>query len=254
MTNLSRPDNPGGSRMTPSGIFITGSDTGVGKTFVGVRLTRRLFQQGVDVQPRKPVETGCRLSGNDLIPADAAAYYHAIDKSGNLSAICPWRYRLAASPAEAARRENRPLTLQNLIDACAGNDASFRVVEGAGGFYSPIASDKALNADLAEALGLETLLVVADRLGAINQTLLAAEAIAGRGLTLKGVVLNQLSPTREALNNAEALREHLDCPVLTLGRPALEAEWQAVFSAILGEGGNPSQQQESLPLRRPDKP
>ena len=176
------------------GVFITGSDTGVGKTVIGAAVAWRLSGEGLVVRPRKPVESGC-VAGEGGPPGDRETYHAAVDGREPLACIGHYRFRAPLSPERAAALEGRTLRLDELVAACReGVDArDFLLVEGAGGFYSPLAAD-ALNADLAVALGLPVLVVSADRLGAIHQTLLTVEAVVARGLILAGVVLNQTTP------------------------------------------------------------
>jgi dethiobiotin synthetase len=198
------------------GIFITGTDTGVGKTWVGSALARLLTINGVTVAPRKPVESGCDSQDGKLIPADALQYLQAIDAHEPLDVICPYRYSKVAAPDQAARDTGQPLSLEMLIDACQCNNDHFLIVEGAGGFYSPIA-EQALNADLAQALKLPVLLVAADRLGCQNHVLLTLEAIAQKGLQTITVALNQASPeTSRDLNNKAALHKRTSVPVFSV--------------------------------------
>ncbi|MHB1513192.1 MAG: dethiobiotin synthase [Acidiferrobacter sp.] len=177
------------------GVFITGSDTGVGKTVVGAALAWRLSLEGLAVRPRKPVESGCTAESGGVPSGDREAYYTAIGGREALARIGPYRFRAPLSPERAAALEGRTLRLDDLIEACRAEvcPGDFLLVEGAGGFYSPLTAD-ALNADLAVALGLPVLIVSADRLGAIHQALLTVEAVARRGLVLAGVVLNQTTP------------------------------------------------------------
>ncbi|MDO9140876.1 MAG: dethiobiotin synthase [Methylobacter sp.] len=212
--------------FTQRGLFVTGTDTGVGKTRISAILAHLLNQRGLVVRPRKPVESGClRDEGGlipadaatcGLIPADAATLQAAAGSKELLAKICPYRFELALSPERAAALADKSLTLDDVTAVCREGVAKsdFLLVEGAGGFYSPLASD-VLNADLAVALSLPVLLVTSDRLGAINQTLLAVEAIKGRGLTLAGVVLNQVAPAVDPqMDNAAELSRWLDEPVL----------------------------------------
>lgn len=196
------------------GIFVTGTDTDVGKTRIATALARQLSAQGIRVVPRKPVESGCRKSEGELIPADALALRLAAGYAGELSEVCPYRFEAALSPVRAARLSGEKVTLAHLRRACTAEDEnSFMLVEGAGGFYSPLAED-GLNADLAEALQLPVLLVADDRLGCINQILLSAEAIEKRGLQLAAIVLNATTPQAPAgMDNAEDLRELIDAPL-----------------------------------------
>lgn len=201
------------------GVFITGTDTGVGKTRVGAALAWQLSHRGLKVRPRKPVESGCLTGAGDLIPQDAIVLREAAGGREALGRVCPYRLRAPLSPERAAQLEGVPLTLELLHDACVAElrSADFLLVEGAGGFYSPIAAD-ALNADLAEKLGLPVLVVAADRLGTINHTLLTVEAVRRRGLALAGVVLNQPTPPAGdgGMDNAEDLERWLHCPVLRM--------------------------------------
>ena len=200
------------------GLFITGTDTGVGKTRVGTALTHLLTERGLRVRVRKPVESGCLPQPDGLLPQDAAALREAAGCAEPLERICRYRLQAPLSPERAAALEGMALDLGHLYDACLtdirGDD--FLLVEGAGGFYSPLARG-ALNADLAGGLGLPVLVVAADRLGTLNHTLLTIEAVRMRGLALAGVVLNQPFPqTDPRMDNAEDLERWLQRPVLRL--------------------------------------
>ena len=100
------------------GVFITGTDTGVGKTHIATRLARELTQQGVRVVPRKPVESGCARQGDELIPADALALKNAARYSGLLQQVCPHPFEPAVSPARAAQLANKTLYINDLKNAC----------------------------------------------------------------------------------------------------------------------------------------
>ena len=196
------------------GIFITGTSTGVGKTHTGVLLARALVDRKITVIPRKPVESGCARIDDKLIPADAEALVQATAYQGGLARVCPYRFQPPISPARAARLAGQSLTTKELVDACAPDSpGGFTLVEGAGGFYSPLAED-GLNADLAVALQLPVLLVAENSLGVLNQVLLNVEAIKARGLRLVGVVLNTLEDNQDShMDNAADLKERLNCEV-----------------------------------------
>jgi dethiobiotin synthetase len=170
------------------GLFVTATDTNVGKTWVGRHLIQALKEKGIEVVPRKPVESGWN---DDLKQNDAWILANAADKTKDLESICPNRFKAAISPDRAASIEGKTLSIDQLHQQCLKDvdDKDFLYVEGAGGFYSPLCSD-GLNADLAIALGLPVLLVVENRLGCINQALLSVEAIESRGLKLIALVLN----------------------------------------------------------------
>ena len=196
------------------GIFISGTSTDVGKTHTAVLLSKALRKKNINVIPRKPVESGCQLVDGELVPADAKALLKAARYDGNLAEVCPYRYQPPISPARAARLANRTLTTDELVKACVhDSENAFTLVEGAGGFYSPLTED-GLNADLAMALQLPVLLVAENTLGVLNQVLLNVEAIRMRGLRLMGVVLNQRVDRQDGpMDNAADLRERLNCAV-----------------------------------------
>lgn len=202
------------------GIFITGTDTGVGKTYTGVLIARALQQRQVNVVPRKPVESGCVRDGDNLIPQDAQALKNAAGYSGSLASVCPYRFEPAISPLRAAHLAHQALATTKVAQAClTGVDADkdFLLVEGAGGFYSPLCED-GLNADLAQALQLPVVLVADDKLGCINQVLLNVQAIESRKLKLLAVVLNQCNDNNSNpdMNNEEDLKDLVDCTIFSL--------------------------------------
>jgi len=196
------------------GVFITGTSTEVGKTFVGVEIAKQLTRKGITVIPRKPIESGCSKRDDELIPRDATALKEAANYQGLLSEVCPYRFEPPISPVRAAHLANKILTTEQLVSICLqGSEQGFLLVEGAGGFYSPLA-ENGLNADLAVALQLPVLLVADDKLGALSQVLLNAEAIQVRGLPLAGVILNAVDEYQnDHMDNSADLRERLECPV-----------------------------------------
>lgn len=199
------------------GVFITGTNTNVGKTYIGVSLAQELTNRNISVIPRKPIESGCELIDGELVPEDARALKAAAGYQGALSEVCPYRFEPPVSPVRAAHLANKVLTTEQLVNNCLDrSEEGFVLVEGAGGFYSPLSED-GLNADLAMALQLPVLLIAEDTLGALNQVLLNIEAIKIRGLNLVGVVLNQRhAETDERMDNAADLRSHLDSPVFSI--------------------------------------
>ncbi len=204
--------------MINKGLFITGTDTDVGKTYIGAQIVARLHDLELDVVPRKPIESGCECVDGSLHPDDANKYYEAIQKKYPLTEICPFRFEPAISPQRAARLVNKPISVQETKQACLANvnEENFLVVEGAGGFYSPLC-ENGLNADLAETLRLPVLLVANDQLGCINHILLTVEAIQQRGLTLNAIVLNNRNaPHDKAMNNQEDLQSLLNVPIFAV--------------------------------------
>lgn len=196
------------------GVFITGTDTGVGKTFFGVLLTKLLIKHGIVVRPRKPIESGCL----NFSPNDASLLQNAAGNQEALTTICPWQLALPISPERAGIIAGIHLTLTDLVRACQTDikAGDFLLVEGAGGLLTPLAP-KVLNADLAVALGLPLILVVADRLGCINHALLNLEAIRQRGLDLAAVILNRWGSNHAPdMDNAADLSKWLGVKIFCL--------------------------------------
>ncbi len=201
------------------GYFVTGTDTGVGKTRVGTALAHAWASRGLDVRVRKPVESGCAERDGGLHPLDAEALRRASATHEPLDRVCRYRLRTPVSPERAAVLEGVDFDVRSLTAACLdGAGGDIRMVEGAGGFYSPIARG-ALNADLAVGLELPVLLVASDRLGTLNQCLLSIEAIERRGLALAAVVLSRpRADTADdpAMDNAADLARWTSVPVHVL--------------------------------------
>ncbi len=191
------------------GIFMTGTDTDVGKTWVGCQIIKALRQQGYNITPRKPVESGWN---DDVTQTDAWKLANAANKQHQLNVTCPNRFKTAVSPSRAAQLEGQKISLAALKQQCLNKVDSEQIlyVEGAGGFYSPLCQD-GLNADLCVALDLPVILVAEDKLGCINHVLLSVEAIKKRGLLLSCIVLNQrqITEVETQQNNAQDLKNYL---------------------------------------------
>ena len=177
----------------PGGYFITGTDTEIGKSHIACALAMGLLQQGYQVAVRKPIASGClKQPDGSLLSEDAYRLQQASQTKDSLQTICPYQFEAAISPARAIRQANQPIGLADLVQACQAPASHFLLVEGAGGFLSPLC-DNALNADLAKQLALPIILVVGNKLGCINHALLTLQAIQQRHLSLAAIVLNDLS-------------------------------------------------------------
>lgn len=192
-----------------SGIFITGTDTGVGKTSVACGLAALLRESGYSVGVMKPVETGCAEKDGQLFPEDTVRLKEASGCAEPLEKICPYRLKDPLAPSVAAERSGVTIDI-GLVQKLYGEISSkhdITIVEGAGGLLVPLLSHYTY-ADLAKLLKLPVIVVAANRLGAINHLLLTLEHSACRGLSVLGYVLNHLeSPSSLAAEtNAEALR------------------------------------------------
>ncbi len=196
-----------------SAVFVTGTDTGCGKTAVASALARSIRDAGRRVRVLKPIETGCANG----VPEDARALALAAEDDAELDRLCPYRLALPAAPEIAARDEGVPLGL-GPIDAAlarARADADLVIVEGAGGLLVPISPGLDM-AGLAAHMRLPLLVVARAALGTINHTLLTLEAARARGLRVIGVVV---SHTTEVLSPAD--RRNLDLLIERLGETFL---------------------------------
>jgi dethiobiotin synthetase len=192
-----------------SGIFITGTDTGVGKTFVACGMAALLRESGYRVGVMKPAETGCQERDGELVPEDAVRLKEASGCEEPLEKICPYRLKDPLAPSVAAERSGVTIDI-GLVQKLYGEISSkhdITIVEGAGGLLVPLLSHYTY-ADLAKLLKLPLVVVAANRLGAINHLLLTLEHASCRGLRVLGYVLNHLEsrPSLAAETNAEALR------------------------------------------------
>jgi dethiobiotin synthetase len=208
-----------------AGIFVTGTDTGVGKTVVSRALIAAFRRAGMKVGAMKPIETGVGEAG----PLDAIALREAAGVKDPLETVCPQQFALPAAPNVAARAEDREVDLDS-IDAAyeritKGRDLT--IVEGAGGLLVPI-RDEMTMAELGRRLGLPLLVVARASLGTINHTALTLDVAASKNLSVLGVVIShanaELSPADAA--NLQGLKEILgdrllgEIPPLTPGEPA----------------------------------
>lgn len=226
------------------GLFITGTDTDVGKTYVGALIARELRVAGYRVGVYKPVASGCRREARELVSGDAVALWQAAGRPGELEWACPQRFEAPLAPHLAAREEGRAVDRRQLRDGLAywRERSDIVVVEGAGGLLSPV-SDADYVADLAWEFGYPLVVVARNALGTINHTLqtLAAAAVycidglldckpnefgcneRPPGLSVAGIVLNatETDDASAASNSAEL---HARCVPPLLGQVAWKAD------------------------------
>lgn len=199
-----------------SGIFITGTDTDVGKTYVAAALLEGMKAAGVRAVGMKPVAAGGELVHGEWVNRDVTLLRAASSVTAPMELVNPYLLREPMSPNIAAELEGRRIELAPIVAACRELErlADLVVVEGVGGFKVPL-NKREDTADLAVALGLPVVLVVGMRLGCLNHALLTAEAIAARGLNLLGWVANQVEPDMLALaENRQSLQTRLNVPCL----------------------------------------
>jgi dethiobiotin synthetase len=228
-----------------SALFITGTDTGVGKTFLACALAHVLRARGRRVAVMKPVETGVESEPEDALRLRAAAADPA-----PLDVICPYRLRAPLAPALAARLEGVTIDVERLAALVVRRAAAADVllVEGAGGLLVPLVG-RSTWADFAARCALPLLIVGANRLGTINHCALTAHAAAAAGLAVRGVVLSQRDREADpsAATNAAAVHDLTGLPVLGVLPHAPSAEAAAgalALDAILAD--------EERSLRPPD--
>lgn len=229
--------SPHASPLTPHGYFVTGTDTGVGKTLMACALLRAFAGRGLRVVGMKPVAAGAASRGGVLVNEDV----EQLAAAGNVEAprawVNPYCFEPPIAPHIAAALCGTEIRINHVV-ACFHRLAALAdvvIVEGAGGFCVPLNACET-SADLARELALPVILVVGMRLGCINHALLAAQAITSRGLTLAGWIANHIDPAmREADANTAALHERLAAPLL--GRIAYSSAPRAVSIAAQFELG-----------------
>jgi len=204
------------TRAWPRGFFITGTDTGVGKTHVAVALLQALARSGARVVGMKPVASGCELKDGQLVNEDALLLWRAGNVEARYAEVNPYAFAPAIAPHAAAAEAGIAIDLERLRSqfAALAARADCVVVEGAGGWRVPLGPGIGM-ADLAARLELPILLVVGMRLGCLNHALLTAESIRASGQTLAGWIANDPGPPMNAREaSVSALRERLPAPCI----------------------------------------
>jgi dethiobiotin synthetase len=219
--------------------FITGTDTGVGKTLVSCALLHGFAAQGKTVVGMKPVAAGCGDGNQHEDVTQLRAASNVLASKGQINPYC---FAQAVAPHLAAQFVGINISFTRILNSFAelNAQADVVVVEGAGGFLVPLNVGQD-SADLAAQLGLPVILVVGMRLGCLNHALLTVEAITSRGLTLAGWVANVPDADMVMLNeNIAALRQRIDAPLLGVVPYQAQPDARAVagcLNLVLLEGG-----------------
>jgi dethiobiotin synthetase len=209
--------------LTPipiSGLFITGTDTDIGKTLIAGAIADWFRRRGARVGVCKPVATACVKRREGLVSEDAEFLAHHANSRFPLDIICPQRFAEPLAPAIAAERAGEEINWQAIDHSLQTISATSDVliVEGAGGIMVPI-DRKTLMRDLARSLALPTVIVARPNLGAINHTLLTIAALKQAGVPIAGIVINRYpseTPSTIEETNPAAIEKWGKIPVLCL--------------------------------------
>ncbi len=212
-----------------TGLFISGTDTGVGKTIVSSGLTRYARRLGINCVGIKPVETGCPVKNGLLETVDGRILWEAGDKVLSLDECAPYRFTMPAAPFRAAAMEDSSLSVADIVEhiLTVSEDADLVIVEGAGGLMTPV-EDKKLMIDIINDLKFPTLLVGRLALGTINHSILSIEALQNRQIPVKGLALcssQKMSGPEEEYTPGDLARIVHGIPIVVL--PFLEDDDQA---------------------------
>lgn len=204
----------------PRGLFVTGTSTEAGKTFVAALIARSLREAGHRVGVYKPASSDCVKVGNEILSEDAHVLWEAAGRPHMLDAVCPQRFQAVLAPHLAAKAEGREIDAKLLRTGLEAwtDHSDVVVVEGAGGLMSPISDDDFV-ADVAADMGYPVIVVVPNVLGCINHTLLTliAAACYGGGIPVAGVVMTHpegFDIDVSTNSNAEEIARRSVAPVL----------------------------------------
>ncbi len=198
------------------GVFVSGTDTGIGKTHVSAALLRALRRKDIAAIGMKPVASGCESTSSGLRNEDALALIEAAGIELRYEDVNPYAFADPIAPHLAAADAGVTIDPQFIVEACERmrRDAEFVVVEGVGGWLAPL-GDALMQADLARALDLPVLLVVGLRLGCLNHALLTAHAIEADGCRLIGWIGNRIDADMLRVeDNIETLKARIQAPLL----------------------------------------
>jgi len=212
-------------------LFVTGTDTHVGKTLVSCALLHCFAAQGLRVVGMKPVAAGVDTDG---VNEDVKLLMAASSFEADRASVNPYSFAAAIAPHLAARQENSRIDLSHIVTSFHALQAvaDVVIVEGAGGFVVPL-NDTQDSGDLAEQLALPVILVVGMRLGCLNHALLTAQAIAARGLKLVGWVANGVDEHMAMRDdNIAALQQRLAAPLLGIIPHQTQPDAQRVASCL----------------------
>lgn len=216
------------------GFFVTGTDTGVGKTLISTALIHALRDEGLRVSGMKPVASGCIDTDYGRRNEDADRLFQAANVSADYDLICPYRFMPPIAPHIAAQEEGIDINTEHILQCYqklqSCSDAV--VVEGVGGWQVPIKEDQFMS-DLAVLIGLPVIIVVGARLGCINHALLTAANVLASGLAVAGWVYNQLDPDMQQLSEVkQSLQRYMPATMLAEILFQHDPDIEAIASSI----------------------
>ena len=198
-------------------IFITGTNTEVGKTFITKNVIEHVQLKRYSVSPYKPVETGCIKKSLTLIPRDSMIYYRAINKKIALDQINPYRFLEPISPAAAIKRSKRKVIINDYLSKLKDlPNSDLTIIEGAGGLCSPLAPD-GYNIDLIRKVKVPTVLVAKDEIGVINNVILSISMLEKYKIKVLAIVLNRKVRSQpDGMNNYKEIQSLTKIPLIQI--------------------------------------
>lgn len=208
-----------------AGYFITGTDTGVGKTIVTTAILRCFIKKGLKVGAMKVIETGCVNKDGLLLPSDGMLLRDMAEMHDSIDLITPIKFENPLSPLVASRIEKIDIDLEIIFKSFEAlkKKYDYLFVEGIGGLMVPINKEKKRKStfyfvrDLIKDMGLPVILVTRPTLGTINHTLLTVEALKSKKISIKGYIINFSKPAKNDIaekTNPQILKELIDIPCL----------------------------------------
>jgi dethiobiotin synthetase len=198
------------------GVFIAGTGTDVGKTYIGSALCASLYQKNVAIAPFKPIESDCLMTANKLYAKDAMMYFDAVDKTISDNIITPFRFKQTCSTARAATINHQKIILSDILNHINehNNHNSILIVEGAGGMLSPFCYD-GLTIDLAKKLSLPIILVASNKIGVINDVLLNLDLFTKHNLKCEYIILNNIDNNNSGdMDNVVELQQYTNIKII----------------------------------------
>ena len=201
----------------PKYLFLTGTNTDVGKTFIGTKLIKELNKK-YNYLAFKPIETGCRKKGSKLIPADSSKYHSILGKVMTLDELNPFRFVPPVSPYLAIKRARKRIYIKHYYEKLKmiSKDAPV-LLEGAGGAFSPLALD-GLNIDLMKMIKSINILIIKDELGCISSAISNVLAFEKYKVRLDLLVLN--TQKKNDMDNLKEIMKYTDIPIVNYTKPS----------------------------------